>query len=136
MRASIGSIAGIIFIFTLLLVVTSVGYDSGQAFIEDNMTRQPCAVVTKKTLQGKYARQCTQIVIKGKSIMGEILLENTTGYYLRTNNAFLYLSKVDIGGGTSPKKKQITPAAKAKNEARLTELFKGWEVEFKRRGCI
>ncbi|NQZ06734.1 MAG: site-specific integrase, partial [Algicola sp.] len=46
------------------------------------------------------------------------------------------LSGVDISAGKSPKKKQITPAAKAKNEARLTELFKGWELEFKRRGCV
>jgi hypothetical protein len=46
------------------------------------------------------------------------------------------LSGVDIGGGKSPAKKEQSPKAKAKNEARLTAKFKEWEVEVKRRGCI
>lgn len=46
------------------------------------------------------------------------------------------LSGVDIGGGEAPKKKEQSPKAKAKNEARLTAQFKEWEEEIKVRGCV
>lgn len=41
------------------------------------------------------------------------------------------LSGVDIGSGKSPEIREQRPKAKAKNEARLITLFKGWEGEIK-----
>ena len=46
------------------------------------------------------------------------------------------LSGVDIEDAALPKKKRLSPKAKAKNEVRLTAQFKEWEVEIKRRGCV
>ncbi len=46
------------------------------------------------------------------------------------------LSGVDIAASKPKKKKQRSPEVIAKNQKRLALLFKEWELEYKKRGCI
>jgi len=45
------------------------------------------------------------------------------------------LSGVDLGK-TKPKIKDKKTSGSKQNEARLSELFKEWQVTYKQRGCI
>ncbi|MEC4728220.1 hypothetical protein HWQ46_22035 [Shewanella sp. D64] len=77
----------------ILLLPTLFGYMAGSDYIKEGMDRDVCSVVTTEMIKDKYIRQCTQILINGKKIMGEIVLENTKGYYIHRNNSFVYAAK-------------------------------------------
>jgi len=98
----IGAIINIVGVFLTVLVFSILGalllpallgYMSGAAKITSVKGTEVCKSISEEMLDNEYIRQCTQISIKGKTIMGEILLENSSGYFIHHNKSFLYLSK-------------------------------------------
>lgn len=77
----------------LLVLPTLLGYVAGEDFVEKAMEKEFCVEITEKLLRKDKLRQCTQVSIKGKTIMGDIFLENKDAYFIRRNSAFLYLTK-------------------------------------------
>ncbi|QLE83923.1 hypothetical protein FLM48_01755 [Shewanella sp. Scap07] len=70
-----------------------IGYLAGNDYIKKSMSGDVCSVATTEMLKEKHVRQCTQILINGKKIMGEIVLENASGYYIHRNSSFVYVTK-------------------------------------------
>lgn len=89
----------IIFFYIVLialggLIMPSIfGYLLGNAYVENSMRNDVCVAIKKEMLEKEHLRQCTQITIKGKNVMGEVMLENKDAYFIRRNNAFLYITK-------------------------------------------
>lgn len=83
----------VFFVLSILLLPALIGYISGEAKVQSIKGQLPCDQVSTEILKSKYIRQCTQLTIKGKKIMGEVLLENSEGYFMHLNKAFLYISK-------------------------------------------
>ncbi|MDI4669402.1 hypothetical protein MKZ42_09050 [Pseudoalteromonas shioyasakiensis] len=77
----------------VLLLPSVMGYLLGAAYIDRKMDNPPCRVLTEKMMEQKLIRQCTQVTIKGKKIMGEIVLENKDAYFIQQNSSFLYITK-------------------------------------------
>ncbi|MDB2386170.1 hypothetical protein N9W21_02350 [Shewanella sp.] len=77
----------------ILLLPTLMGYMAGNDYINQGMGSDVCAVASTEMLKEKHIRQCTQILINGKKIMGEIVLENAKGYYIHRNRSFVYAAK-------------------------------------------
>lgn len=77
----------------VLLLPTLIGYMTGSDYIKQGMSGDVCSVATTETLKEKHIRQCTQILINGNKIMGEIVLENASGYYIHRNRSFVYVAK-------------------------------------------
>jgi len=42
----------------------------------------------------------------------------------------------ELSGVKFEKKKKKTKSINKKSQDKLTEMFKGWELEYKKRGCI
>ncbi|GGP68811.1 hypothetical protein [Shewanella saliphila] len=77
----------------VLLLPTLIGYMAGNDYIKQSMSGDVCVVATAKMLKEEHIRQCTQILINGNKIMGEIVLENASGYYIHRNRSFVYVAK-------------------------------------------
>lgn len=80
-------------VIALLVLPTLLGYVAGEDFVEKAMEKEFCVAITEELLSKDKLRQCTQVSIKGKTIMGDIFLENNDAYFIRRNSAFLYLTK-------------------------------------------
>lgn len=80
-------------VIAVLLLPSVIGYLLGAAYIEREMDNPPCMVLSEEMMQLKHLRQCTQVTIKGKKVMGEIVLENKDAYFIQQNSAFLYITK-------------------------------------------
>lgn len=76
-----------------LIMPSIMGYLMGNAYVENEMENDVCVAINKEMLEQEHLRQCTQITIKGKKVMGEVMLENKDAYFIRKNNAFLYITK-------------------------------------------
>ena len=77
----------------VLLLPSVMGYLLGAAYIDREMDNPPCRVLSEKMMEQKRIRQCTQVTIKGKKVMGEIVLENKDAYFIQQNSSFLYITK-------------------------------------------
>ncbi|MGJ8682877.1 hypothetical protein [Paraglaciecola sp.] len=77
----------------VLLLPSVMGYLLGAAYIDREMDNPPCRVLSEEMMTQKRIRQCTQVTIKGKKVMGEIVLENKDAYFIQQNSAFLYITK-------------------------------------------
>ncbi|WP_394224583.1 hypothetical protein [Pseudoalteromonas spongiae] len=95
---------GIIFSFFLTfymaIIMTSVfvlptllGYVVGEDYVEKAMAKPFCVPITEEMLENEKLRQCTQVSIKGKTITAKIFLETNDAYFMRRNNAFIYVTK-------------------------------------------
>lgn len=96
--AIVNVVGSVLAIITFVLLGISIlpallGYLSGAAKIKSIKGNPTCGNLTEEMLKREYANQCTQIIINGKKIMGEVLLENSEGYFMHLNRSFLYLSK-------------------------------------------
>lgn len=83
----------IFFLLGVAILPALIGYLSGEANIRSIKGSPVCVGVTKSILKNKYTNQCTQITIKGKRVMGDVLLETGKGYFMHTDKSFLFLSK-------------------------------------------
>ena len=76
-----------------ILLFSLLGYVVGESYVKTRYEVDPCVSITKEILKNEIVRQCTQVVINNKKIMGEILLENSAGYFLKRNDSFVFLKK-------------------------------------------
>ena len=86
----------VLMIFSFILVPSALGYEVGKSRANE-IDRRPCKSfmeisATKKNNQDPLY-QCTHLTVKGKALMGEIILENNNGYYMRVNTGFLFATK-------------------------------------------
>ena len=80
-------------LIAFFVLPTLLGYVAGEDFVEKAMKKEFCVSITKELLKKGKLRQCTQVSIKGKTITAKVFLENNDAYFLRRNNAFLYMTK-------------------------------------------
>lgn len=80
-----------------LLAIMLAGYFVGESKIKRELADDVCHEVDDELRQRNDLRQCTQIVIDGRSIMGVVMLENQEGYFIKRNDAFAYIKKDGSG---------------------------------------
>ena len=80
-----------------LLLVMLAGHIIGESKINSELADDVCRDVDDELRKQDHLRQCTQIVINGRPIMGVVLLENQEGYFIKRNDAFAYLKKDGSG---------------------------------------
>lgn len=78
----------------VLILPSLFGYLVGFSKVESMKDSNPCISVSQEQVsESRYVNQCTHFMIKGKMIRGDLVLENTNGYFLHLNSSFLYVSK-------------------------------------------
>ncbi len=80
-----------------LLLAMLAGHIIGEAKINSELADDVCRDVDDELRKRDHLRQCTQIVINGRPIMGVVLLENQEGYFIKRNDAFAYIKKDGTG---------------------------------------
>ena len=80
-------------LFAILLIPSIIGYQLGKNDALKVAKKDVCFNQDKDIGTEKTLRQCTHLVINGKTLRGEILLQNSDGYFMRINNAFVFASK-------------------------------------------
>ena len=76
-----------------LIMFPLLGYLTGAGKIHSEIKKPSCVTLSEESLQSSDIAQCTQILINGKRITGEVLLENSGGYFIKRNSAFAFISK-------------------------------------------
>lgn len=74
----------------LVLIIPIFGTMIGSHQISSKIDEDPCVGFEGESYKSERVRQCTHFSINGRQITGQILLQNKTGYFMKTNNAFLY----------------------------------------------
>ncbi|HEY6527893.1 MAG TPA: hypothetical protein VIZ65_04300 [Cellvibrionaceae bacterium] len=82
-----------IFFFALLLIPSLIGYKQGEHDALEAAKKDVCIAQASDIGSNEKLHQCTHLVINQKTLSGEILLQNSEGYFMRINNAFIYSSK-------------------------------------------
>ena len=90
---TLGVMYSVPFLISIIILPSLLGYVTGDSYIEYAVKSDVCVSVSEEHLKSERLHQCTQMRIKGKKIMGEIMLENDEGYVIRRNSSFLYVSK-------------------------------------------
>ncbi len=88
-----GAVHVILFLCTAFVFIPLAGYLTGISEIKSNISKDPCRHANSTDMEQEYVQQCTQIVIGGKTISGEIILENADGYFLKRNQSFVFIQK-------------------------------------------
>lgn len=83
----------LVLIFAVLLLPIYASYALGQKYIGGLMQSDVCFSVSEKTKVKETAQQCTQLTIKGRKLIGSIILERHDGHFFQTNEAFIFISK-------------------------------------------
>ena len=81
-------LVGFVFLFPAFF-----GYQAG--WNKANVMRESPVCIPHSEYKGdaKFIRQCTHIVINGQKLVGRVLLENSSGYFMRLNSGFIFTSK-------------------------------------------
>jgi hypothetical protein len=80
-------------VFTVLLAPSIVGYQLGKRDALKAAAEDVCSKQIRDISPDEKLHQCTHLVVNGKILRGEILLQNSEGYYMRINNAYVYASR-------------------------------------------
>lgn len=101
----------------VLMLPALLGYLAGDAYIQHMIEHPTCVEINDEMTKQKAVWQCTQVVINGKKITGEIVLENQDSYFISQRDGFLFIKKDGSNCVYS------TRSVKAKRDEKNTILF-------------